>query len=584
MNINFIGSGIKKDYDEDIIYLITNEISKKIKELDPSMNLINKYKMLSELCGIDDEEEDEVISANIDIKKDEKNIQIEIKKFSYENNKIDIFVNIKYNVGNEAQNTLDEFLYDLKINISRAVARYMNEINWIVDEQNEQISKELYTKLHSLENQFRGIINKYMLKRFGEEWFSKKINDSFKEKSKGYSEWYDNRYNDLKYIKSEIFNLQTKDLISMLKNSYVNEDITKISKELNEIKGRLNEKISNIIKEDVLEEDNLWQKYFVPIFGDDIEGDWNEFSNMRNTIAHNKVLSKKFCEDMFVHVEKLKSIMDKANINVDSRVKSLEDKMIRDYISDCDYQLNMEILGYKIYNDDQDVIDEIEETYGMITLRGIIHDNIEKLKSRYEDYEGYLCDIILEVDEEEVDKSNVDEVIEYFKEKLVVLNNLVNENDKELINLLINKSNDIAELNSIAEYITYLKLELIDKIQAYRKNTDYNDLFEDDNEICKFYNLDGEKFYIQIRGWFTIEAGGADDIWLDYKKGEELIERGEINIRFGDFSMADYGAPMPEQDDGIYDDIDKVNDAVNCDIEEIIEEIEKNIDDISEYL
>lgn len=584
MNINFIGSGIKKDYDEDIIYLITNEISKKIKELDSSMNLINKYNMLSELCGVDDEEDGEIISANIDIKKGERNIQIEIKKFSYENNKIDIFVNIKYNGGNEVQNTLDEFLYDLKINISRAVARYMNEINWIVDEQNEQISKELYTKLHSLENQFRGIINKYMLKRFGEEWFSKKINDSFKEKSKGYSEWYDSRYNDLKYIKSEIFNLQTKDLISMLKNSYVNEDITKIAKELNEIKGRLNEKISNIIKEDVLEEDNLWKKYFIPIFGDDIEEDWNEFSNMRNTIAHNKVLSKKFCEDMFEHIAKLKSIMDKANINVDNRVKSLEDKMIRDYILDCDYQLNMDMLGYKIYNEDQDVIDEIEEKDGMTILRGIIHDNIERLKSLYEDYEGYLDDIILEVDEEEVDESNLDEVIEKFKEKLVVVNNLVNENDKELINLLINKSNDITELNSIADYITYLKSELIYKIQAYRKNTDYNDLFEDDNEMCKFYNLDGEMFYIQIRGWFTIEAGGSDNIWLYYKRDEEVIERGEININFGDYSIADYGAPMPEQDEGIYDNIDEVNNAVNSDIEEIIEELQKNIGDVSEYL
>ena len=301
MNINFIGSGIKRNDEEDIIDLITDEISKRITQLDSSMEQTSQYNMLSELCKVE-EKDDKFISANMKMQKDGKNVDIEIKRFSYENDKIDVFVNIKYNDENELQDTLDEFLYDLKINISRAVSKYMNEINWIVDEQNEQISKKLYTKLHNLENQFRGIINKYMLKRFGEEWFSKKINDSFKEKSKGYSEWYDSRYLDLKYIKSEIFNLQTKDLISMLKNSYVNEDITKISKELNEIKGRLNEKVSNIIKEDILQEENLWEKYFVQIFGNDIEEDWNEFSNMRNTIAHNKILSKKFYEDMSEHI------------------------------------------------------------------------------------------------------------------------------------------------------------------------------------------------------------------------------------------------------------------------------------------
>lgn len=583
MNINFIGSGIKRNDEEDIIDLITDEISKRITQLDSSMEQTSQYNMLSELCKVE-EKDDKFISANMKMQKDGKNVDIEIKRFSYENDKIDVFVNIKYNDENELQDTLDEFLYDLKINISRAVSKYMNEINWIVDEQNEQISKKLYTKLHNLENQFRGIINKYMLKRFGEEWFSKKINDSFKEKSKGYSEWYDSRYLDLKYIKSEIFNLQTKDLISMLKNSYVNEDITKISKELNEIKGRLNEKVSNIIKEDILQEENLWEKYFVQIFGNDIEEDWNEFSNMRNTIAHNKILSKKFYEDMSEHIEKLKNIMNEANTNVDNIVKSLEYKMIRKYILECDYELNMNMLGYKIYNNDQDVIDEIEEKDGMINLRDIIHDKIEALKSQYEEYEGCLDDIILEVDEEAVDEGDVNEVIENLKEKLVVVNNLVNENDKELINLLITKSDDISELNNVAEYIIQLKSKLVDKIQSYKNHTDYNDLFEDNIEVCEFYNLEGEKCYIQIRGWFTIENGGSDSIWLDYKRDEDLIERGKIEINFGEYSMADYGAPMPEHDEGIYDSIDNVNDAVNSDIEEIIEKLQENIDDISRYL
>lgn len=79
MNINFIGSGVKKEDDEDIVYLITDEISKKIKKLDSSMSQTNEYKVLSELCEVE-EEVDEVISANINIKKGEKNIQIEIKK------------------------------------------------------------------------------------------------------------------------------------------------------------------------------------------------------------------------------------------------------------------------------------------------------------------------------------------------------------------------------------------------------------------------------------------------------------------------------------------------------------------------
>lgn len=581
MNINFIGSGIKDEYEEDIMNLITDQVSNKIKELDSYISQSKEYKMLSEYCEVD-EEEDEVISVNINASKNEKNIKIEIKKFSYEDDKIDVFVDIKYSNENITENVLDEFLYNLKVNVSRAVSKYMNEINWIVDEQNEQISKELYTEVHSLENQFRGIINKYMLKKFGEEWFSKKISDSFKEKSKVYSEWYNSKYKDLKYIKSEIFNLQTKDLISMLKNSYVNEDITKVSKQLNEIKGKLIEKTNNVIKEGVLLEDNLWQKFFVPIFEKDIEEEWNEFSNMRNNIAHNKVLSKKFREDMIGHINKLKVIMDKANINVDNKVKSLEDKMIRNYIAYCDHELNMDTLGYNIYNEDDEVVEKIEDTDGMITLKGIIEDNIEIIKSLYNDYKSYLDDIVLEINEENISKDS-DKVIEEFKKMLAIVNNLVNKNDNVLIELLISKSNDINELNSIGEYLIDLKSDLINKIQTYIECTEYNDLFEDGNKICKFYNLSGEMLYIEIRGWFTIEAGGADDIWLDYKKDEELIERGEINIRFGEYSMADYGAPMPEQDEGIYDNINKVNDEISCDIENIIEELQNKIDNISVY-
>lgn len=582
MNINFIGSGIKDEYEEDIMYSITDQVSNKIKELDPSISRSTEYKMLSNYCEVY-EEEDEVISVNIDASNNEKNIKIEIKKFSYEDDKIDVFVDINYSNANIRGNVLDEFLYKLKVNVSRAVSRYMNEINWIVDEQNEQISKELYTEVHSLENQFRGIINKYMLKKFGEEWFSKKISDSFKEKSKMYSEWYNGKYKDLKYIKSEIFNLQTKDLISMLKNSYVNEDITKVSKQLNEIKGRLNEKTNNVIKEEVLLEDNLWEKFFVPIFEEDIEEEWNEFSNMRNNIAHNKVLSKKFHDDMIEHINKLKVIMDKANINVDSKVKSLEDIMIRNYIVNCDYELNMDALGYDIYNKDDDVVEKIEETDGLITLRGIIETDIKSLKSLYDEYKSYLDDIVLEINEEDI-AGDSDSVIEGFKEKLYAVNNQVNKNDKGLIESLISKSNNIIELNNIGEYLIDLKSDLINKIQTYIEHTEYNDVFEDGNEMCKFYNLSGEMIYLKIIGWFTIEAGGVDDIWLDYKKDDDLIERGEINIRFGDYSMADYGVPMPEQDEGIYDNIDEVNSSISSDIENISEDLQSRIDEISMYL
>ncbi|MGL5152192.1 MAG: hypothetical protein ACRC7N_16680, partial [Clostridium sp.] len=278
MKINFIGTGIKREVD-DIVFLICENITNRITNINNEIEIEYNYRTLSEELNRDIDDEDEVLFAESNININNLNIKIDLKKLTYKEDKVNIFVNIVYqnyvegdkeNISEEQQN----FMYEIKVAVSKAVSKYVNSINWIYDDQNGYMSQKLYLKVYELENKFRGVINEYMLKQFGEDWFASKISSEFNSKSQEYGEWYNTKYKTLNYIKSELFNLQTRDLINMLKVSYENEELSKVDSQVNAIKNILRNEADKIVNKEIINEKTLWEQYFKDVLDENIETIW----------------------------------------------------------------------------------------------------------------------------------------------------------------------------------------------------------------------------------------------------------------------------------------------------------------------
>lgn len=65
-----------------------------------------------------------------------------------------------------------------------------------------------------------------MVNKYGFDW-TKRINDELVLKIDGFSAWYRRNYVDFKSVKTELFNLQIDDLITLLKSAYDKQPFSK---------------------------------------------------------------------------------------------------------------------------------------------------------------------------------------------------------------------------------------------------------------------------------------------------------------------------------------------------------------------
>ncbi|TGY42858.1 hypothetical protein E5347_08405 [Clostridium sartagoforme] len=578
MNIKFIGSGIRREVD-DLVFQICENIRIRLSDINNEIEVGYNYRTLNEelSCDIDEKYEDDVLFAESNIDINNLNIKIDLKKLTYKDDKVNIFVNIVYknsvigedeNISEEQQN----FMYEVKVAISKAVSKYVNSINWIYDDQNGYMSQKLYLKVYELENKFRGLINEYMLKQFGEDWFASKISSEFNTKSKEYGEWYNTKYKTLNHIKSELFNLQTRDLISMLKESYENDELSKVGKPVNLIKNILKDSANKIISKDILEIETLWDKYFKEILGENMESIWTEFSNMRNIIAHNKVISKEFYHDMVDRIDELSISLERSRENINVLIKSQEEKLIKQQRAEAYSELILEEVDFSSYEDDDEVIDKIFSDGELGHLYCVIEEKARKLEISYEELRDLLEEINFEYDEEE-------KFLE-FKEKLLLINDIFNEENKIIISELINTTEKNNIIQEVANYLSNIVNAKINEIDECMDSISWSDEFSDGKNIFSYRTLNNDLFSVNINGWFCIGRGEASEIYIDYTNNSLILERGGIDISFGDYEQHEDGYHMPTQGQYFEVNVEKLYTKIEDDVCKIT----SNINDIYERI
>jgi hypothetical protein len=580
MKINFIGTGIKREVD-DIVFLICENITNRITNINNEIEIEYNYRTLSEELNRDIDDEDEVLFAESNININNLNIKIDLKKLTYKEDKVNIFVNIVYqnyvegdkeNISEEQQN----FMYEIKVAVSKAVSKYVNSINWIYDDQNGYMSQKLYLKVYELENKFRGLINEYMLKQFGEDWFASKISSEFNSKSQEYGEWYNTKYKTLNYIKSELFNLQTRDLINMLKVSYENEELSKVDSQVNAIKNILRNEADKIVNKEIINEKTLWEQYFKDVLDENIETIWTEFSSMRNIIAHNKVISIEFFNDMVNNIGELNTVIERSRESINIRIKSQEEKLVKQHIEEEYSELILSEVDFSSYDNDEDVIDRIFDDGELSHLYCIVEDKAKELEESYKELRDSLEEINFYYDEE-------DDLLE-FKERLLVVNNAINDQNKIIVSELINTTDKLEIIEEISCYLSNMIEVKNNKINECIKSILWSTEFADNEKIFSYCTLNGDVFSVDIKGWFCVGMGESDEIFIDYSKNNEIVERGGIDISFGDYEQHEDGYYMPTQEQYFNINVQELYNKVEDDVNEIINSMNAIYEEISNLI
>lgn len=581
MDIYFVASGKKEERikGNDVLFLLKNEIIDKFNNFQVNCNVIN----LSDKIEIEyPEENDEVLELNMIITNDNSEFKLYIKKASYEENIENIFIYISV-VNELKKNDFNQEVYDFKIKVSKIASKYFKEIYWMKDSHNQLISSLLYPRMHYVENKFREIITHYMIKKYGVGWFRSIINNQYLGESEGYGGWYVNKYPELSYINYDLFNLLTRHLITMLKESYEEDVINKVLKEINTIKSIEKLDLKEIFVESVINSKDLWTKEFNEFFCDNMGKEWEEFSNMRNIVAHNKIITQRFYKDFLNKIDLLEKEFANAEIIINRRILSIEERMLNSYINNSYHEIYMNECDFEVYSDDKDVIEKIIEHDDWIIFKDAIEEEFDHLDGLLEDYSNILDDInskmidIYEDDDEaisEIEKSDLRLINELFNDK--------SENQYLLIDEFIKHVDNSSSMKIVLNSLNDALSKEITRINNMKEELFYEFEIEEDKVIIKLLGLNEIKYRVELSGWFSIDRGHSDHIYINLiKNAKEDICNGLIEISFGDYEETDYGAALPSYEDGIFINVSDLESEIAVIIDDIKNKVSERIEKLN---
>lgn len=451
----------------------------------------------------------------------------------------------------------------MKIDIKNILNQVFKNIYWQFDEHNNTVCKELYGKIHTLENEFRQLIIEFMVKSYGYEWENRLVNKVLKNKINKYSIWYKENYDEFKDVYIDLFNLQVNDLIRFLKSVYETEKVQDNTEEYfrnksiyNKLTEKGTDKIIETMKLDlnkILEDNSIWNLHVSDILGENFIELWGKFEKMRNMVAHNKPICNKLYKD-FIETEELLKNRFECFARYIKENFDLKNKEKIDFLVN---KRNIEIQEYEdmyrneaglenLPSDEDEVFEEINEHDNVTEFINVIEEYVEVFKSKAEDLVGYL---------EDLDIYNIDE-----KLKSHIVFNILNSEEAEISD----------------EYI----IEKIDKV-VYVLNGEIRNIVYDSNisfgNIAKLYGLWGGSLQLYVKGYICIEEGHTDELYVELRSNENIIKEGRIIKTYGEYSISDYGAAMPEVEDYLGIDLNEIQDYLEGKFSNTIEKLTRYI-------
>ena len=197
----------------------------------------------------------------------------------YESNKVnfDLRLELRVKFYTTVDGKFDSGLELLKIKVKDSLLKVLKDSKciWISDDQVIQLSKECYKDINKVENELRALINIVMIDIFGYEWknliIHNRINKTYKDSIKGYKE----AVPTFEDVDDFLISLDARQLKTIMTSN-----ITK------EVLGRNSISLNNSV--------DLWESVFKDYLNDSFKDKWGEMCDLRNQIAHNKLIDSRF--------------------------------------------------------------------------------------------------------------------------------------------------------------------------------------------------------------------------------------------------------------------------------------------------
>ncbi|KEH87948.1 hypothetical protein Z965_05120 [Clostridium novyi A str. BKT29909] len=311
----------------------------------------------------------------------------------------------------------DENFYDIKIKIKECIKDYYKEVYFIEDTQNEKICIELYKLIYNNENKFRSLINKYMVITYGANWFQKVIDKSYKDSVLNLNRWYREQEGaEFKNINGELYNLLINDLIEMLQKSQIDGVSISDRNKYNELFQSLESKsnLKKILENIDINKETVWDRNFKRYIDENFEEMWNEYKNMRNMVAHNKLVCRTVKNRIVEHSKKISIKLSEISKCIEKIYKDNERMYVKKVYEQISEEFYLEEAGGIKLPNKEDVFLEIEEDYCYSNMINEVDEKLNKLKDKRDKVAWYI-----------------ERVVEYYEDK----NNMIEKS--KLYNLFL---------------------------------------------------------------------------------------------------------------------------------------------------
>ena len=219
-------------------------------------------------------------------KREENNIQlhIEIESQVVENENFEI----RY----------DKSLEQLKLALKERLKKDWTLCTWLVDDQSEMLSANLYHRFFRIENQVRAFANKVLMQHLGHNWLEQpgleKYRDSVSSMEASFKQIVPNYANiNTTFISMTLETLSEIILKAVVYNENTVLTSVDVSKLYQFLKKRNEDGAKEVVQKKREVRVKIWDEIFIQYFADpaQLKKQLSQFIKSRNHIAHNKLLT-----------------------------------------------------------------------------------------------------------------------------------------------------------------------------------------------------------------------------------------------------------------------------------------------------
>ncbi|WP_017415759.1 hypothetical protein [Clostridium tunisiense] len=484
---------------------------------------------------------------------DIKTIEIELNK----EHEIDVF---------------DEGFYDIKIKIKECIKDYYKEVYFIEDTQNEKICIELYKMVYNNENKFRSIINKYMVITFGANWFDKIIDKAYKDSVLNLNKWYrEQRGAEFKNVKGELYNLLIDDLIEMLRESQIDGVAISERKKYNEFLNSFgsDSRLKRILEGVDINTETVWDVSFRKYIDENFYQSWNEYKNMRNMVAHNKLICRNVKNKIIEHSLQISTKLNELSQLLERIYKNNERAYVKEVYAQINEDFYIEEAGGDKLPDEENVLLGIEENDCYANMMNEIDEKLVEQKNKWEEISWQLEQVVGYYEDED----NTIEKSKLYNLYLILEKFRVEEDDFKRV--CVSEINAQCVLNRFVPEVIENLYKLIERL---RDNSYFKVDSFDIGKLVEYKDIYGEETRLTSTGMISPRRGEIDTIELNMHVEDRLVESGIIEKQYFDYCIhEDQGYAMPEIEDYLDVKVDNLSSEILNKFEEEIQVLDEVI-------